>query len=235
MKKKEYENYTKHLDKTFIQSKNIFSTYENYFRKNILRFLPKNRKAKIIDLGCGKGHFLYFLEKNGYSNYKGIDIVKENVNYCIKKNLKVLQADLTKYVKKNKKIDVFILNNVLEHFSHNEIIKILNNCHHSLNPNGLIIIIVPNCNNIYGISTYFSDITHKSPLTEKSFEDLIQKTKFKKYSFHNLIIYPNIFLADYIFYFFNRIIFTKRRIGNLINGQKPYNVQSKNLLGVLKK
>jgi hypothetical protein len=85
------------------------------------------------------------------------------------------------------------------------------------------------------MATFFSDVTHKSPLTEKSFEDLIQKTNIKKYSFHNLIVYPNLFFVDFIFKMYNLILFCLRKINNLINGQTPYKVQSKNLLVVLEK
>jgi hypothetical protein len=182
------------------------------------------------------GHFIYFLEKNKFHNNFGIDLVRENVISCKKNGFNVERGDLLNYLNYTKeKADVFVLSNVLEHFSYDEITKIIDSAHILLNRGGAIIIIVPNCNNIYGLATYFSDITHKSPLTEKSFEDLILKTKVKSYSFHNLIIYPNIPLVDNFIDLFSRFVFLMKKFESLFNGQRPYKVYSKNLLVVLKK
>lgn len=236
MKNMEYKDYNLHLKNTVIKSKRQFEIYENYYRKNLLKFLPTDKRITIVDIGCGLGHFLYFLKKNNFQNIQGIDLVEENVKFCKKKGFKVMQKDIFNYIKSTKeKSDLFVLSNFLEHFSYNQIIEIINSLSDLLNDEGKIIIIIPNCNNILGLATYFSDITHKSPLTEKSFEDLILKTRIKKYSFHNLIVYPNIPIIDSLIGGYNKILFIMRRINNLLNGQKPFKVQSKNLLAILEK
>ncbi|MDY9927195.1 class I SAM-dependent methyltransferase [Methanosarcina sp.] len=236
MKDDNYNNYKASLTKKFIPSNRQYQVYENYYRKNILKYLPLDKSAKIIDLGCGLGHCLYFLKVNNYMNISGIDLVKENVEFCKLKEFKVEQENIIDYISSsNEKADTFILSNVLEHFSYQEIIQIINSLYKLLNRNGRIIIIVPNCNNVYGLATYFSDITHKSPLTEKSFEDLMLNTEITKFSFENLIVYPNVVLLDAIIKIYNKLIFNLRKTNNLINGQKPYKVQSKNLLLVIYK
>ncbi|AFV24718.1 methyltransferase type 12 [Methanolobus psychrophilus R15] len=228
-----YDNYKASLTNKFIPSGKQYKIYENYYRKNILKFIPSNKGTKIVDIGCGLGHCLYFLKTNNYTNVLGIDLVEENVEFCKSKGFKVRQENILNYISSdNEMADVFILSNVLEHFPYQEIEHIMNSLYKMLNENGCIIIIVPNCNNVYGLATYFSDITHKSPLTEKSFEDLILNTQIKNYSFHNLIVYPNILLFDLIIEVYNHLLFNIRKINNLVNGQKPYKVQSKNLLVV---
>lgn len=235
-KEEEYKNYYSHLNSTFIKSTRQFDIYENYFRKNILEYLPENKTAKITDIGCGVGHFLYFLKKENFSNISGFDLVKENVQICINNSLVATQDDLFDYIYSTKeKSDVFVLNNILEHFFYEEIIKIINSLYNLLNTDGKIIIIIPNCNNIHGLATYFSDITHKSPLNEKSFEDLIKKTNFSRYTFHNLIVYPDIFLIDSFVKYYNKLLFLLEKVINLLNGQKPFKVHSKNLLAILQK
>lgn len=50
------------------------------FHRRFLPFLPKDKTARIIDLACGAGHFLYFLQKEGYTQAQGIDISQEQVD-----------------------------------------------------------------------------------------------------------------------------------------------------------
>ena len=52
------------------------------FENEIGRFLPENLNDKILDIGCGCGHFLYYLNNKGYTNFSGIDISAQQVKYC---------------------------------------------------------------------------------------------------------------------------------------------------------
>lgn len=239
MKKKDvidsYKDYNQHLASSYINLKSQYDIYLNYYKKNLLRYLPQNKERKIVDIGCGNGHMLYFLKKYGYINSSGIDINQENVEKCNHLNLHANKDDLFRYLKKNKDLEVVIFNNVLEHFENKKIIKIINLALESLNSGGKLLIIIPNCSNMYGIITYFSDITHKSPLNERSFRNLLEKTEAKNYFFRNLIIYPNIYILDSLLRLYQESIFIFRKINNLLNGQKPFKVQSKNLLLVIEK
>lgn len=233
--KKEYGGYAKHLSESLYSSKKQYKIYSNYYKKNLLNFLPKDKLSKIVDLGCGQGHFLNFLKSEGYNNFLGVDLVKENIAICKKLGLNSKIGDIFLELKKSRGSKVFVLSNLLEHFSHKDIIKILNLMYKYLDKKGKCLIIIPNCNNVNGLATYFSDVTHKSALTEKSFTDLIRKTKFKKFNFHNVIVYPNIFLLDESIFLYNRLLFELRKVNNLLNGQTPFKVHSKNLLVVLEK
>lgn len=56
-------NYKANLTNKFIPINRQYEVYENYYRKNVLKHLPLNKSAKIIDLGCGLGHFFYIFFK----------------------------------------------------------------------------------------------------------------------------------------------------------------------------
>tara|TARA_S200000501_G_scaffold365013_1_gene397890 strand:- start:384 stop:989 length:606 start_codon:yes stop_codon:yes gene_type:complete len=72
--------------------------------------------SKVLDLGCGDGMLLQWLnEKNNCHGY-GVEISSEKVNQCIDKNLNVIQADidggLNIFDKNN--FDVVILSQALQ-------------------------------------------------------------------------------------------------------------------------
>jgi 2-polyprenyl-3-methyl-5-hydroxy-6-metoxy-1,4-benzoquinol methylase len=46
---------------------------ERVFRRVFGPWLRTNKDAKTLDVGCGYGEFLYFLQKEGYDNAAGID------------------------------------------------------------------------------------------------------------------------------------------------------------------
>src|SRR5215469_12096793 len=41
--------------------------------------LPSDRNARILDLGCGYGRFVWYLHERGFNNAIGIDISQEQV------------------------------------------------------------------------------------------------------------------------------------------------------------
>ena len=44
----------------------LLGSNESVFRKRFARHLPAERNARILDLGCGYGEFLCFLQRAGY-------------------------------------------------------------------------------------------------------------------------------------------------------------------------
>ena len=50
--------------------------------------------SRVLDLGCGDGALLEWLQKNRDITGYGVDINQENVTSCLKKNVNIIQADL---------------------------------------------------------------------------------------------------------------------------------------------
>lgn len=83
-----YEKYiSTHFQYIHPDVKKEFALYYRYFKKNYNSLLPMDKEAKILDVGCGIGHFLNFLKEEGYGNTLGIDISKECVNFVNKLDL----------------------------------------------------------------------------------------------------------------------------------------------------
>jgi 2-polyprenyl-3-methyl-5-hydroxy-6-metoxy-1,4-benzoquinol methylase len=72
-----------------------FPTWQRYFG----RFLPQDKNAKILDLGCGNGGFVWWLQKIGYQNTEGVDISEEQVETARKLGIKnIRQSDIKKFL-----------------------------------------------------------------------------------------------------------------------------------------
>ena len=52
--------------------------------------------SKIIDIGCGNGELLDFLNKNKNAKIQGLEIDQKKVNKCVAKGLSVIQGDADK-------------------------------------------------------------------------------------------------------------------------------------------
>ncbi|UCE73455.1 MAG: class I SAM-dependent methyltransferase [Methanomassiliicoccales archaeon] len=236
MKEDLYDNYmTTHFGGVHREIGQEYGIYHTYFSKNYLRHMPKNRKSRILDIGCGMGHFLYFLEKEGYGNYLGIDISGENIDFCKKQNFNVKLCDVFEYLKgNNKPFDVIVMNDIIEHFNKKEIIELLKLARTNLVKNGRLIVKVVNSSNpILGPNSRYIDFTHEIGFTEES---LMQVLKIS--GFMECAVYPQ----DIYIYYHNPLNFVGMILSKLFNavfrllfilyGRKTTRIFTKSMIAV---
>lgn len=217
---------------------NDFNLYARYYKKNYSKFLPKNKSVKILDLGCGNGRFLYFLKKKGYKNFIGVDMQKKNIDFCIKQKLPIKKSDIFVFLKENKKhFDVIVMNDLIEHFEKNQVLKLLKLAYKNLSKNGILIVKTPNMSNpILASSSKYINFTHEIGLTEESLKQILKFSGFKKcriYSPDPYIFYqsPLNFLAKISVSIINSIF----RLIFLLYGRKTTKIYTKNLIAVATK
>lgn len=146
------------------------------------RFLPASMDAAILDAGSGAGHFLYFLKKKGYSNFTGIDMSPQQVDFC-KKNIseKVILADAFNYLgDKSGTFDLISLNDVLEHIPKDNVIPLLSLLRASLKVGGKLILKTPNLGNFFSVYTRYKDFTHEAGFTERSLRQVLWLAGFRE-------------------------------------------------------
>ena len=137
----ESENYISHTDGKKSLFEKIYQIAKHYNLNQKLKLIQGKTQGKtILDYGCGAGDFLQHMQKNGYvvtgmePNPKANEISRKKIG-----NENVVNCELKDI---NKKFDIITLWHVLEHIPNlNEIIVELKN---HLNPNGTLIIAVPN-------------------------------------------------------------------------------------------
>jgi 2-polyprenyl-3-methyl-5-hydroxy-6-metoxy-1,4-benzoquinol methylase len=146
--------------------------------------LSPSRKhtAKIFDLGCGSGHLLVALAKDGYDGY-GIDVSQASIVQAkqdlspFAKSEHVRHGDVLDYNPPTK-FDVIVMDNVIEHLVPDETPDILAKCYEMLDQEGYLVVLTPHSfSGPHDISKYFVPFGSKAEgfhLKEFSFTDMNQ-------------------------------------------------------------
>ena len=162
---------------------NSANNYEFHYGK----FLPPDKDTPILDIGCGAGHFLYYLKKKGYTNFVGIDVSEDQVELC-KKNItpKVELADIFQYLHDIiNDYGAISANDVIEHIPKENVITFLELIHRALKPEGTLLLKLPNMSNPFALDSRYRDFTHECGFTEKSILQVLYVTGFR-----DIRIYP---------------------------------------------
>lgn len=219
MEKRRKELFDEYFSSIFSHS-NVFSRkeFENaslHFELNYENLMPPLKEAKILDIGCGTGHFLYYLEKKGYLNYLGIDISRQQISFCkknVSKHVKI--ADAFKFLKDKEDIyDVVVANDLLEHIPKDEIIKFLELVHKTLKQDGLFLIKTPNLGNPFTIYLRYKDFTHEAGFTDKSLYQVlwiagfrnIQILPYRRYYDHKIKLVIELKLTKIIWFIMTKL------------------------------
>lgn len=189
------------------------------------KLLPTHKAAKIIDIGCGAGHFLFYLQKKGYKNYVGIDISSDQVEF-VKANIteKVKVADVFDFLKGVKEeYDVIIGNDFIEHIRKERLIEIVDLIYAALKPNGMVILKTPNMSAPFASISRYGDITHEIGFVDRSLVQLLKIANFQKVE-----IYPK--KEDYGIK--QRLLWRGLKLIYRICGREAPEVLTKNIVGV---
>jgi 2-polyprenyl-3-methyl-5-hydroxy-6-metoxy-1,4-benzoquinol methylase len=202
--------------------------YYKYFYKNLL---PEDKNIKILDVGCGTGQFLYFLKKEDYKNYFGIDISVEQIAFCKEHGItNVLDIDAFEFLR-NKKFNVIVLNDSLANIKKERLFEYLKLIYNSLENNGKLLIKTPNMANPLNLANRYSDITHDIGFTETSLRAALMMAGFKEVIMKGAS-YPAIsfqsFIAKTIEKFVNQIL----KFLLKIQGHGVYKILDKSIIAL---
>lgn len=145
------------------------------YRQRWSRFLPEdNKNAPILDLGCGGGEFLYFLQQEGFTNLHGVDLSPEQVEAAGALGLPNVElGDAHAYLAQRRDtFDLIAALNLIEHLKRDEMLALLDDVVQALRPGGLLLLEVPNSLSLFGARVRYADITHEQSFTPKSMVQL---------------------------------------------------------------
>ena len=135
-------NKTKRLhDKLYLKENRYKKPKENFkfLMKLLKQRIDKNKKYKLIDIGCANGELLWNLNKN-FKNLKlfGLDVRKDLIRKAKKvcKNVKFFQKDISKKKIYVGKFDIIIVAGVLSCLTNP--LTVIKNLKNNLNPRGVV-------------------------------------------------------------------------------------------------
>lgn len=110
---KKYKGFKFNISKNKTMTDDIPCPY--YFMFKILKVLKKKKFKSFIDLGCGSGRIIDFINKN-FTNKKlvGIEYFDQQYNYSKKifeksKNISIIQSDFTKLNLRRNIYDIYFI------------------------------------------------------------------------------------------------------------------------------
>lgn len=157
-----------------------------FFRAYFGRLLPGSRDANILDIGCGFGSFLYFLQKEGYRNAHGVDISPEQVEAARSLGIANVHCeDLITFVEnREEEFDGITALDVVEHFPKEEVLPLLDSVNQALKPGGVFIMQSPNASGPFGSAHRYSDFSHEIVFTKESVTQVLRVAGFTGVEVH---------------------------------------------------
>jgi 2-polyprenyl-3-methyl-5-hydroxy-6-metoxy-1,4-benzoquinol methylase len=156
------------------------TTGRKYFVFNFEKLLPTDKGARILDIGCGYGRYLYALMEMGYRNCHGIDISDVQVQYAQRELglANIEQADAVKWLEgRSEEFDCILAIDLLEHLPNDALLEMGEKMYGALKPGGRIIVQVPN--GVSPLNPYvYGDLTHVRAFTAKSMRQFFLHTGF---------------------------------------------------------
>ena len=152
------------------------------FRRTLGPWLPQDKNAAILDVGCGEGVFLSFLESLGYTNLHGFDYSPENVELCREQGLKFVgrhDALRMREYDLPQGYDAIFALDLIEHLPKDSAVPFLQQMRSRLAPGGYVVLQTPNMACVYGLFHRYDDLSHEYCLTEGSARGLLTTAGFE--------------------------------------------------------
>lgn len=183
-------DHRKHFYDRYTQAQSRFSSIEQarsrvqaehqMLRPLIGTYLPSDRNARILDLGCGYGAFLLMLREEGYTNLRGVDLSPEQVQLANELGASMVElGTLESALVEERGLALVTMFDVIEHLTRSEAITALQSIHSALSDGGTLVMRTPNIDAKLGSVLSFGDLTHEMHLNKYSALELFASLQFR--------------------------------------------------------
>jgi SAM-dependent methyltransferase len=139
-----------------------------------------------LDVGCGYGNFLYFLQSEGFTETRGIDLNSQQLEVARSLGVRNVQCCEGKEFLRSSvgKFDFISAIDVVEHMPKDQVLEFLDLVHAALRPGGRFLCQVPNLAAFYR-PVFYMDFSHETPFTASSLKQVLQLANFE-----NVRVFP---------------------------------------------
>lgn len=236
-----YDSYMTNIFGDTHLKKNDVKHQINYFKKNYLKYMPKDKSAKVLELGTGMGQFYQFCMKYGYTNYEGVDLSTEEIKYVkdnICEDIIIHQENILDYIKgiEDEEFDVVVCNDVIEHLYKDEICELLLGVRRTLKKNGVFLIKTPNmANPIMSTSGRYIAFDHEIGMMETSMREILKATGYSSIRIIGTNIYVIAPIIDQIAWLLSKVINFALWVLSALYGRTSIKIFEKDILAIAKK
>jgi 2-polyprenyl-3-methyl-5-hydroxy-6-metoxy-1,4-benzoquinol methylase len=154
------------------------------FLKGIIHdHFPEDRNSAILDLGCGHGALVYFARLDGYCNVGGVDCSPQQVLEAQRLGIKgIREGNLLQTLEAlpDESVDLILAIDVLEHFTKDELLAVVDQARRVLREGGKWIIHTPNGESPFCGRIRYGDFTHEQAFTRISIIQLMKSSGFSQ-------------------------------------------------------
>ncbi len=158
------------------------SKHVRQFNKDFVEASGFDRRMSVLEMGCGNGLFLRFLDRIGVAHFMGVDgdprVLGEMPAHMAGR---VRISDFAQFFAEHPAEETFdrvVMFDVLEHFSPEDGANLLRSIAPLLAPGGCIVIRTPNMGSPWGLGVQYNDVTHRTCYTPGSLRQVAQVAGF---------------------------------------------------------
>jgi SAM-dependent methyltransferase len=181
-----YKNYVSQFKgdqrKVFEQDQARTFAYFDDKWKPWLNDLP--RDAKILEIGCGPGFFLQYLQTLGFTHLDGIDLSAEQIAVAKSAGINARVANVFEVLEQSPDgYDAILGFDFVEHFRKDELAKLGEGFRTALKQRGRILLQTPNGEGLFNGHIVYGDLTHSTIFNPGSIRQWLSGHGFGEFEF----------------------------------------------------
>jgi SAM-dependent methyltransferase len=165
-----------------------------YLERLIADHFPEDKETAILDLGCGAGAMEYFARRQGFGKITGIDRSPQQVAAAMSLGLTgVREGEVLAVLEslESESQGLVIAFDILEHFTKDELLVLVEGVARVLQSGGQFLIHVPNGESPFGGRVRYADFTHELAFTRDSLAQLLNACGFAQIHCYEDLLVPH--------------------------------------------
>jgi SAM-dependent methyltransferase len=164
-----------------LNAQDLRTTFERMaaaYDETVGPLLPVDRSTPCLDLACGYGNWLYYLQKKGFTHTRGVDLDPKQVELARALGLPAEIDDIRGALTETSKFGLISAFDLVEHLEKSTAVRLLQQAHAALLPGGLLVLQCPCADGFTGSHDICNDLTHKWGASSNMLNGLLKAVGF---------------------------------------------------------